>query len=467
MNEQTLPPAIGQAGSSVPRRVRRGVLTALAAAASAGALALLPGIGAGTGAAWAQRASVASATPIDRIVAVVNQEAITARELDGRVTMIEGQLREQNRPMPPREVMARQVLEQMITLRAQLQYAGEIGIKPSEAELDRAVAEVAQRNGVTLQQMREQMSSQGISMPSFREQLAGEIATMRLREREASSKVTISEAEVDALLAKSGSSTAVEYELGHILLRLPSNPDPAVVKTKGELAEQLLARARSGTEFAALAREYSDSPEGIQGGSLGWRTADRLPELFVDAVAKLEVGQVAPVIRSPAGFHLLRVIDKRAQSPQAATIERTHARHILLAAPSPEMEADAIRRLTEYKQAIEAGRAGFADMAREFSVDSSAKNGGDLGWLYNGETVPEFDRQMRTLPIDKISEPFRTQFGVHILQVLERRSDPDSPERTRAIARQQLREQKADEAFEQWLRELRDRAYVEYRLEQS
>jgi peptidyl-prolyl cis-trans isomerase SurA len=249
-------------------------------------------------------------------------------------------------------------------------------------------------------------------------------------------------------------------------LRLPSDPDAQAVQAKTALAEQLVKRASEGGDFSDLAREHSQAPEGLAGGSLGWRTPDRLPELFVNAVAKLQPGQVAPVVRSPAGLHVLKLVGKRSQESKSAAVNRTRARHILLPATSPTAEDEATRRLAEFKRNIQAGEASFASLARQFSVDGSAAKGGELGWLYPGETVPEFERAMKDLPVGAISDPVRTQFGVHLIEVLERRAAEDSPEQTRAAARQALREQKADETFEQWLREIRDRAYVEYRLEQ-
>lgn len=404
--------------------------------------------------------------PIDRVIAVVNQEAITARELQNRVGIVEQQLREQRRATPPQDVLMRQVLEQMILARVQFQYAKEIGARPSEAEIDRAVAEVAQQNGVSLQQMREQLSQQGIGLATFREQIAGEIITLRLREREASSKVTISEAEIDAQLAKRGGAATFEYEIAQILLRLPTNPDPAAVQAKMAQAEQLAKRAREGADFGDLARENSEAPEALKGGGLGWRTAERLPELFVNAVARLEPGQVPPVVRSPAGLHVLKLVDRRGQSPQAGSVTQARARHILLPAATPAAEEEARRRLLEFRRSIRAGTDSFPSLARQFSVDGSAAKGGELGWLFPGEAVPAFERAMKELSVGEISEPVRTPFGVHLIEVLERRSAENSPGQMRAAARQALREQKADEAFDQWLREMRDRAYVEYRLEQ-
>jgi peptidyl-prolyl cis-trans isomerase SurA len=404
--------------------------------------------------------------PIDRVIAVVNQEAITAHELQSRVAIVEKQLQEQRRAAPEKDVLMRQVLEQMILARAQSQYAKQVGVTPSEPEIDRAVADVAQQNGMSVQQMREKLGEQGIGLAAFREQIAGEIIAMRLREREASSKVTISEAEVDAQLAKRGGAATSEYEIAQVLLRLPGDPDAAALQAKTALAQDIAKRAGEGGDFGDLAREYSEAPEALKGGSLGWRTAERLPELFVNAVSSLEPGQVAPIVRSPAGLHVLKLVDKRSQAPQSAGVSQTHARHILLPATTPAAEAEARRRLEEFKRSIESGSETFESLARQFSVDGSAAKGGDLGWLYPGQTVPDFERAMKDVPVGGISEPVRTQFGVHLIEVLERKAGDSSPEQMRAAARQALREQKADEAFDEWLREIRDRAYVEYRLEQ-
>jgi len=404
--------------------------------------------------------------PIDRVVAVVNQDAITARELEGRVAIAEKQLREQGRPPIPQDALMRQVLEQMILARAQSQYAKEVGVKPSEADIDRAVADVAQQNGISVQQLREQLSQQGVALATFREQISGEIINLRLREREAVSKVTISEAEVDAQVSKRGGVASTEYEIAQILLRLPSDPDARVLQEKTALAEQIAKRASAGADFADLAREHSEAPEALKGGSLGWRTSDRLPELFVSAVAKLPAGRVAPVVRSPAGLHILKLVDRRSEAPQASTVNRTRVRHILLNATSPAAEDEAKRRLVEFKRTIQSGAASFESIARQFSVDGSAAKGGNLGWVFPGETVPDFERAMKDLPVGGMSEPVKTPFGMHLIEVLERGAAETSPEQIRAAARQALRERKADEAFDQWLREIRDRAYVEYRLEQ-
>ncbi len=407
----------------------------------------------------------AAAEPIDRVVAVVNQEAITARELQNRVELAERQLREQRRPTPPSDALTRQVLEQMIVARAQAQYAKQVGLTPTEAEVDRAVADVAQQNGLSAQQLRERLAEQGVAFAAFREQLAGEIISLRLREREAASKVTISEAEVDAQLARRGATATQEYDVAQILLKLPADADAATVESRTRQAEEIAARAREGADFADLARQHSESPEASQGGRLGWRTAERLPDLFLKAVSGLSPGQVAPVVRSPAGLHVLKLVDRRSDGGSAgADLVQTHARHILLPATTPAAQAEATHRLEEFKRTIQSGADTFESLARQFSADGSASEGGDLGWLYPGETVPEFERAMRELPEGGLSDPVRTQFGVHLIQVLGRRTAERSPEQMRAAARQALRQQKANEAYDEWLREIRDRAYVEYRL---
>lgn len=425
---------------------------------------LLPGLA--VPAAFAQPGAGSEGQLIDRVVAIVNQEAVTYSELHTRVALITRQLGERNQVPPPQGQLERQVLEQLIMDRLRSQTAGELGVKPTESEIDRAVAEIAAREGVSLQAMREQIQSHGLSFAGYRQQIASEITTLRLRDREAREKVTVSEAEVDAYLARRGAIGAPEYEVGHILLRLEPDADEATVKRRMAEAEQIARRARD-TGFADLAREVSEAPDAADGGNLGWRPADRLPQIFADAVTPLSAGEVTGPLRSPAGLHVIKLIGKR-QGGSAVGEEfgQTHVRHILLRAQSETERAEATRRLTEFRRRIEGGES-FEELARQFSIDGSAIQGGDLGWIYPGETVPEFEQAMNALGTNQLSEPVQTAFGMHLIQVLERRAGENSPERLRALARQAVREQKADEAFEQWLREQRDRAYVEYRLDPS
>ena len=422
--------------------------------------------GGGTGAA---SSSQPSAVPVDRIVAVVNSEAITLRGLERRIELIERQMREQNIQVPPPEALQRQVLERMIVARAQMQHAREIGLKLDEAQLDRAMVRLAQDNGMTLAQFRERVERDGIPFAQLRAEIGEEIVFSRLRERQ-EAKVQVTEAEIDALIAerlgRPDATEGPEYHVAQILLRVPEQAGAEEVERQRKQAEEVLAQARGGADFGKLAAAFSQAPDAIAGGSLGFRTADRLPKLFVDAIAKLSAGEVSDIVRSPAGFHVLKLLERRDPKTAAApAVRQTHARHILMRADGGQTEADVRRRLNEIRQRVQAGESDFAELARQYSVDGSADRGGDLGWIYPGDTVPEFERAMDELQPGQLSEPVRSPFGWHLIQVLERRTDEASPERLRAQARNVLRQRKADDAYQEWLRELRDRAYVEYRLD--
>lgn len=410
---------------------------------------------------------------IDRVVAVVNADAITATELGARMRTVERQLRAQNIQMPPEEALRSQVLERMIIDRAQVQLARESGLRIDDAQVDRAVAGIAQQNRLTLPQLRQRLEQDGINFASFREDVRGEILIGRLREREVDQRVVISEADIDALLAEQGpgaeaAGQSAEFDLGHILLRVPENASADQIARQRARGEDLIRQIEGGAEFRRLAASFSDAPEAMSGGALGWRSADRLPELFVQAIQGLRPGQVAPLIRSPNGFHVLKVLDRRDAGGTklgSAPVQQTHARHILIRQTELVPEAEVLRRLREIRERVINGTARFEDMARQYSSDASASNGGDLGWVYEGDTVPEFARVMDELKPGELSEPVRSPFGWHLIQVLERRTDNASPERVRMQARQVLRERRSDEAYQEWLRQLRDRTYVEYRLE--
>lgn len=420
----------------------------------------------------AQVPALALVQPVDRVVAVVNNEVITASELDTRMRTIADQLRRQNVQLPPDDVFRSQVLERMITDRAQVQMAREQGIRIDDAQLDRAVATIAQQNNLDVQELRARLEQDGIGFAAFRDSIRSQMLIQRLREREVDSKVQVSEADIEAMLAEQKNPSAanhVEYNLGHILIRVPEGATADQIAAQRAKAEELVRELNSGADFGRLAVANSESPEGISGGGLGWREADRLPQVFVQAVANLQPGQVAPVVRSPNGFHILKLIDKRAANDSAlptGPVMQTHVRHILIRQTELVSEAEALRRLREIKQRIEQHTATFADMARQYSVDGSAGNGGDLGWIYPGDTVPEFERAMNALQPGQISDPVRTPFGWHLIEVEGRRTDDASPDRLRQLARQTLRERRADEAYQDWLRQLRDRTYVEYKLDQ-
>ena len=456
----------GSISPALPRRFPRLIspLRQLGALAVIVAFSAI-GLGLAAPAAQAQPSARNEGQLIDRIVAIVNQEAVPYSELQTRVALITRQLNERNQLPPPADQLERQVLEQLIMDRLRSQSANDLGVKPSESEIDRAVADIAGREGVSLQTMRDQIQAQGLSFSGYRQQIASEITNLRLRDREAREKVTVSEAEVDAYLTRRGAIGTPEFEVGHILLKLDPDASEATVKARMAEATTIAERARETTNFGDLARAVSEAPDAGAGGDLGWRPADRLPQIFADAVTPLNAGDVTGPLRSPAGLHVIKLLGKR-QSGAAATADfgQTHVRHILLRAQNETELNEANRRLLEFRRRIDGGES-FEDLARQFSIDGSATKGGDLGWIYPGETVPEFERAMSSLKNNQLSDPVQTAFGLHLIQVLERRAGDNSPERVRALARQAVREQKADEAFDQWLREQRDRAYVEYRLD--
>ena len=403
---------------------------------------------------------------VDRIVAVVNKEVITYSELHEAVGMAERQLRRQGTPAPERPVLERQMLERLILDKAQLQLARETGIRIDELQLDRAVERIAQSNNMTLADFRQALESDGVSFDAWRNDVRQQMIMVRLREREVENRVQVSDTEVDLFLDQvKARPEGAEYNLAHILVRVPEGASPERIQQARARAEQALAEAKGGSPFARVAASFSDAPDALQGGALGWRSHDRLPELFAEALAKMQPGEVSAPLRSPAGFHLLQLIDRRGAGVEAP-VRQTRLRHILLRTSEAVSESEARRRLLDLRERIVSGGADFAELARVHSDDGTAARGGELDWVYPGDTVPEFERAFEELKIGEVSQPVRTPFGYHLIQVLERRSSDMSPERRRLQARQALRERKSDEAYQEWLRQLRDQTYVELRLEE-
>lgn len=409
---------------------------------------------------------------VDRIVAVVNDEVITAFELRSRLATVERQLKGQNVQLPPRDVLERQLLERMISDRVQTQFARETGLRVSDIELDAALRRIAESNRLPLPDFRAALEKDGIAWPKFREEIRQEIILSRLRDREINSRVVVSEGEIDNYLANQQQGTAeqgTEVHVAHIVLRVPEQATPDQLMRIGARAKAALDQIRRGEDFAKVAAAYSDAPDGLNGGSLGMRPLDRLPALYASVVQKLKPGESSEILRSPAGFHILKLIEKRSQqntsgTPAVAPLKQTHARHILIKVNELVSEAEAQHKLVALKERLDNG-ADFAELARLYSNDLSAAKGGDLGWLYPGDTVPEFEKAMDALKINEVSQPVQSPFGFHLIQVLERRTEEAGQERQRLMARQVLRERKADEAYQDWVRQLRDRAHVEYRLE--
>ena len=416
-------------------------------------------------AAAALPAAAAEAVLIDRVVAVVNKDVITLSELADRTARASRDLERRHIASPEPSVLEHQVLERMVMEKAQLQLAHESGIRVDDLQLDRAVQRVAQNNNMTLPQLRTALEGEGVQFDTFRAELREQIVLNRLRERDVDDKVQISEAEVDQYLAehKADDQAAVEYDIAHILVRVPEQARPEQVEQARERAERVHAEAAAGADFAQLAASRSDAPDALQGGALGWRAAARLPELFDEALRRMKPGDVSGVMRSPAGFHIVKLLGRRGAG-EAAPVTQTHARHILIRTSEVVSEDEAKNRLAALRERILAG-ASFAELARLNSEDGTAAAGGDLGWLYPGDTVPEFERAMNALAIGEISQPVRTPFGVHLIQVEGRRTAGVSDDRKRQQARAALHERKAAEAYQEWLRQLRDRTYVELKLE--
>ena len=404
--------------------------------------------------------------PVDRIVAVVNSEVITSREVAARVKAVAQQLGQQGTPLPPEDVLQKQVMERMIMDRLQLQLAKETALRVDDLQLDRTVARVAESNKMSLSEFRRALERDGVQFDRFREEIRNEIMLSRLREREVDARIAVTDNEIDYFLGQQDTSktSAADYNVAHILLRLPEQASPEQVEKQRARAEQVLLQLREGAEFAKLAVSFSDAPDALQGGAMGWRARDRLPELFAQALDGMKPGEVSAIVRSPAGFHVIKLVDRRGGGV-AALVEQTHARHILVKTSEMVSEADARRKLNNLRERIDNG-ADFGDLAKLNSDDSSSVRGGDLGWIDPGDTVPEFERTMHGLKVGQVSDPFASPFGWHLLQVLERRKTDVSDERKRKDARVILRERKADEAYQEWLRQLRDRAFVEYRLDE-
>ena len=407
---------------------------------------------------------------VDHIIAVVNDEAITSNELRARLVTVERQLRAQNVQLPPPKVLEQQLLERMITDRVQLQLAKETGLRVSDLELDAAMRRIAEGNKLSLQDFRVALEKDGVAWAKFREEIREEIVLSRLREREVQSRIVVSDGEIDNYLANPdlGAGTgSAEVQVAHIILRVPEQANPDQLMRIGARAQAALDQVRRGENFAKVAASYSDAPDGLSGGVMSPRPLDRLPALYADVVKKLKPGEVSDILRSPAGFHIVKLISKKVEGgvQAAATVKQTRARHILIKVNELVSEAEARRKLVGLKERIDNG-ADFAELARLQSNDLSAAKGGDLGWLYQGDTVPEFEAAMDALKINQISQPVQSPFGFHLIEVLERRTENATDERQRLAARQVLRDRKSDEAYQDWVRQIRDRAYVEYRVEE-
>lgn len=415
-----------------------------------------------------QPAHPGSIQTIDRIVAVVNENVVTRRELDDVLRTTLKQLQKQGVQPPEPAVLEKQLLERIIVNRVQLQLAKETGLTVPDAELDQTLRRIAQENKMSTQEFYSALEQDGISFNKFRDEIRDEIILVRLKEREVNNRINVTEGEVDNFLhaQENSSDNNYEYHLAHILVQLPEKADALKSQAMRQRAEAALSQLQNGAEFGKVAAEFSDAADAMSGGVLDWRPVAQLTKKFAEILAPMKPGEITSIIQSPNGFHILKLLDRRNQKDAITMVDQTHARHILIKINELTSEADARRRITELKDRLDHG-GNFEELARLHSQDGSAASGGDLGWVSPGDTVPEFEHAMSALKDGEISGPVQSPFGWHLIQVIEHRSQDMSKERQRQSARQAIRARKADSAFQEWLQRLRDRAYVEYRLEEG
>lgn len=403
--------------------------------------------------------------PGDYIAAVVNQDVVAASEVIQRTERLRQEARQRGEVMPETAGLRKQALETLIEDRVLVTYARENGARIDEAELDRVVANVAAQNKLTMAQLRDRLKQDGTDYKSFRENLRDQMMTERVREREVQGRIKVTDAEIDAHLDKKRAELdrGGMINIAQVLVPVAEGSSESVVAERRARAEGALARIKGGEDFARVAREVSEDSNKARGGEIGLRPADRLPDVFVSALKGLKSGEVAPqLLRSGAGFHVLKLVERQGAGSVTQSVQ-THARHILLR-PSAQLTAEvAARRLAEMKRQIETGKARFEDLAKASSEDGSAEAGGDLGWMGAGGFVPEFEEAMNALPLNGISGPVVSRFGVHLIQVLERRTVEVEMKQIRDQARGALREQKYDEAYQEWVKDLRNKAFVEVR----
>lgn len=401
----------------------------------------------------------------DYVVALVNSEPITAHEVQQQVQRLGAQLAQRQQPVPDAREMFERVVERLINEKVQLQWARKVGVRVDDAAVDEAEQSVARQNQISMAEMHRRLAADGIDRAIFRGDLRDQLMLIRLREREVFQKVRVTDLEVEQYLRErrqGQSAEAVEFDLAHILVALPDEASAAQVAAGQAKAQSLLERARAEPDFAKLAREASNASDAAAGGQFGMRPADRYPSLFIDAAQRMAVGDLT-IVRSGAGFHVLKLQDKRVAGMPASVIRQTRARHVLLRLSPQLSEAAALERLGAIRQRLDSGQVSFEAVAREVSQDGSAPQGGDLGWASPGQFVPEFEDVMNSLPIGQVSEPFVSRFGVHLMVVNERRLLPMTDRQTREAVRGILREKKQDEAYAGWAEDLRAKAYVEMR----
>ncbi|GAB2791247.1 peptidylprolyl isomerase [Halomonas shantousis] len=412
-------------------------------------------------------AVLAQAVPLDRIVAVVNKDAIMASELENRVIQTRSQLKARNIPVPSDDVLRKQVLDRMIVEQIQLQMAKQANLSVDDTQLNRTLRGIAEENGMTLEQFADTLEQEGLSLSIVREQVRREMLLRELQQRRVASRVSVSDREVDRYLNRQDENQDVSYHLAHILVSVPQSPSPEQVREAQEKARHLYQQLQQGADFQQLAVAESDGGQALEGGDLGWRPAQELPSIFADVVPQLSVGDVSEPIRSSSGFHLVKLMERRggSQEQQQAMINEARARHILIETTPNRDEDQALALAEELRQRIQSGED-FAALAQQYSDDKgSALNGGELGWVRPGQTVPAFEEAMNELDVGEVSQPVHSRFGYHLIEVLERRQQDVTQEAQREQVRQTLFQRKVNDELDAWIQEIRAGAYVDNRLE--
>jgi peptidyl-prolyl cis-trans isomerase SurA len=396
---------------------------------------------------------------MDRIIAIVDQSVITEQELIDRTHTVAQQLEKQGTELPPENILQKQILERLIADSLQLQLATQTGLKVDDTQ------RIAEQNKMTVDAFKTVLEKDGMTLRKFREDIRNEITISRLREREVDNKLTISEGEIDNYLTTQANrgEEQDEFEISHILIRTPEDASPEDLDKAKNKTQEALKKLADGTSFTKVSAEFSDAPNALEGGAMGWKSGAQMPSLFLEVLKNLQTGEVAKPVRSPNGFHILKLTNRRGGT-SSMVVNQTHARHILIKLSEVVSEKEAKRKMDGIKERLDNG-AKFEELARQYSEDGSANNGGDLGWVNPGDTVPPFEKAMNALGVGEFSEPVLSPFGWHVIQVLERRQQDMTKEASRLKARQAIRVRKSEEAYQDWLRELRDRAFVELRLE--
>jgi len=404
---------------------------------------------------------------VDWIVAVVNEEAISYSELQKEINTLEVELKQRKTQLPPRKEFEKQVLEHLILNRLQLQLADKTGIKVDDSTLNSAVSKIAEQNGMKLEVLQQTLEQDGLHFEDFRKRVREEVMIQRLQQRQISNSVTVTDREVDNFLTSQAKQTNSEneYHLLHILIAVPEGASPEIIATKKAKAEKLLKSLQEGADFKQTAISNSDGRQAFEGGELGWKKIGEIPSLFSEVIPTMQAGEIKGLLKKSSGFNIVKLVEIR--GGQQLVISQTKARHILIKTNEVVSDAEAESRLLQLKERIEAGQP-FEELAAARSEDSaSAKDGGDLGWLSPGQAVPEFEEAIQNLPIGKLSQPFKTRYGWHLVKVEERRNYDNTQEAERSQATRQIRQRKIEEELQNWLRQLRDEAYVENRIEKQ